>query len=48
MHYHLDAKKDALKDWKNLILNNLQLLSIMEIKDKIKTMERALLQEDSP
>jgi len=46
MHFLQGAKKDVLKDLKNLIPNNLLLLLIMVIKDKIKTTEKDLLLED--
>jgi hypothetical protein len=46
MHFLQGAKKDVLKDLKNLIPNNLLLLSIMVIKDKIKITEKDLLPED--
>ena len=46
MHFLQGAKKDVLKDLKNLIPNNLLLLLIMVIKDKIKITEKDLLLED--
>lgn len=38
-----NAKKGVHRDLKNLILNNLQLLLIMVIRDKIKITEKGLL-----
>jgi len=38
-----NAKKGVHRDLKNLILNNLPLLLIMVIRDKIKTTEKGLL-----
>jgi hypothetical protein len=46
MHFLQDAKKDVLRDLKNMILNNLQLLLIMVIKGKTKTTVKDLLLED--
>jgi len=40
-----NAKKDVHRGLKNLILNNLPLLLIMVIKDKIKITEKGLLLE---
>lgn len=43
MPYLQNAKKDVLRDLKNLTLINLSLLLIMVIKDKIRITEKGLL-----